>query len=246
VSYPEFDLDEVDGLCSMTEAVNTANGNFCHDDCGCGSPGWDYIHLNPGEPHPLAREMRFTDDVVILGNSSNNPSLNGTSSIRGIVAVASATVHVYDVKITGFGRGAVVADQWDSGVWLVNTHVHNNSFVIGGGQNGSIMASNGAFVGMDGARVYNNVNNIKGGGVYVYDNSAAYAYNTIIENNTASQYGGGVFTQAYFSCRNNSIIRSNRADIRGGGIYKNSSGTLSLSSCSVTGNSAPSSPNIFQ
>ena len=85
---------------------------------------------------------------------------------------------------------------------------------------------------------------LQGGGVAVYGGTVAISSCTIT-GNTANFYGGGIrvdggSTVSLINCQ----VHSNQALSGGGGVFVHS-GTMTLSSCTISGNTAPWGGGVF-
>src|SRR5687768_14363993 len=58
-----------DGVCSLREAIDTANYNDCWGDCGCGdASNMDTVSLSYGATYTLDDTLYIGDPVVLWGN----------------------------------------------------------------------------------------------------------------------------------------------------------------------------------
>jgi hypothetical protein len=242
------DNTTTNALCSLREALNAHNSHALSADCMATGSSLDYINLAAGTLYQVSTMLYVHGgQLVINGVSGNKPTIAAAplTNIWGFyVEAGSNQLWLQYVIIKNFHGPAVLADSGAAALvdWCELTA---NNFTIGNGQSASAVAYPGGYVELYASWVHHNIGSIKGGGLLIYQTGAANALaGTIIEFNHASQYGGGVNVMGDFYCDDGSIIRSNGADLAGGGIFKAPTGTMALPNCTVTGNTAPTDPNI--
>jgi CSLREA domain-containing protein len=244
-----------DGVCSLREAVDTANYNDCWDDCGCGTPEHhhdtspsDIVRLSAGVTYTLENRLDVWDSVTIIGDEGQRPIIRAADNglgFAGIVGLSDAwEIQLISFNLTNFRAPALVASN-DSWVIATLLTVRDNFLSIGSGQNASILAQSGSYLQLNSLTAIFNQGNIKGGGLLVGTSATVDLNGGFIALNSASQYGGGAHVQGTLNC-SNSLITDNTAGIAGGGVYVTSTGNASLDSCTVLSNSAPQDPDIHQ
>jgi len=228
-----------DGVCSLREAVDTANYNDCWQDCGCGqSDQVDTVSMHPDNTYTLNSALYVWDPVVLWGNQGVVRGAAGSSDFPGII-VQTNYVEIENLVLENFHRSALVIDQ-NAVAYADGLEVPNNSFHIGNGQNAGISLQSGAYLYLMGAYIHDNTDNIKGGGIFLNQNSWVDLEWSTIQNNQVTQYGGGVHNQGHFHCYGGSIIYGNHAVYGGGGVYNTTPGVFDGPSneCFVTGNTS--------
>jgi hypothetical protein len=141
---------------------------------------------------------------VVYGSMSNRVAVTKFITVRSVNGPATTFIQGYQVPGTTNGDSAVRCVYLTSGATLVG-------FTI---TNGATRASGDA------------VSERSGGGVWC---AAASVSNCVLVGNSASSYGGGMFSGTARNC----MLATNIAFQRGGGVY---SGTLS--NCTLMRNSA--------
>ena len=122
------------------------------------------------------------------------------------------------------------------GLTLKDTRILGNNATNGGG----IFAYDGSTINADNATVSGN-KAANGGGLYLWNTSGsilADLRNSFIENNTATGWGGGIFTNTNVKVNaNNTKLQSNTAAAAGGILLWNNS-SATLNNTEVSGNKA--------
>ena len=153
---------------------------------------------------------------------------------------AGATVTVTNVNVTnntGVNSGAgIFLNSVGTSLSITDSYIDNNTLTLfdGGGiyLNGDATTN----VTLTGGSVSGNVAR-GGGGIYIVNGPSLVASDVDISGNQGSSSGGGISVGAGCSLDiNRSSIRGNRAGASGGGILD--SGTVTLTNCIVSGNSA--------
>ncbi len=252
-----------DGLCSLTEAINNANGNnFSHPtpmnigECatGNGTLPTDTIHLNVN--------VTTTDAVTYSADGTNTlPPITSNIYMDGffhqiqLVAGTGRLFHVAfgnsfilkDVTLTGgnlVGQdGAAIYNRGALNL-LTGTNITGNIITTTSGGGGGIYNEAGTVVIFAGASVNNNTVNSgfgTGGGGIKSNGGSVTVNGGAVNNNTANNgLGGGI------SCTNctlmlmNATINNNTAQ-DGGGIYLASplgGGIITANNVSFDGNNA--------
>lgn len=138
------------------------------------------------------------------------------------------------------------AKQEGGGIRGVETLIINNSTISNNfaAQEGGGVLSGGSTTIID-STIFGNTSEQYGGGIYHDDSATTLTIsNSTISGNSASDAGGGVFNFSTLTLLN-STITDNSAGDKGGGIRNRSSGgAVTLNHVLVSGNSAPTGPEI--
>jgi nitrous oxidase accessory protein NosD len=173
----------------------------------------------------------ISKDLTLQGRPSAEHADTLDGDLSGIVLSVpfgvAANLTISDLTITG-GSGAGIS--WYQGVvTITNTHVVNNAGT-GIGKFGagtaviehSVISGNSA---ISGAGIWNSLGG--GGGMTIS--------NSLVTNNTAMFFGGGIFNRGPLAITD-STISNNAAGSDGGGIYS-ISGSINLANVTFGGNS---------
>jgi hypothetical protein len=217
--------EQGDGVCSLREAVDTANWDDCWQDCGCGEDELDTVSLSLQATYTLDGPLHIWDAMVLWGNQAVVRGADGAGDFAGLVVQTDRYVEFQNLTIENFHRPALLIDQ-NAALYAWGLEVRNNDFSIGSGQNAAIAVLGGAYLYLMGANIHHNVDNIKGGGIFLNPGASVDLEWSSIHHNQVTQYGGGVHNQGYFHCYGGSIIYSNSAVYGGGGVYNTSAGVF--------------------
>jgi hypothetical protein len=239
------------GKCSFREALVAANSNRTANDCGLGQSGGvavDRIVLPAGATFAITDNLHIKDAVVITSTgratitpSASNPQIDGFTVMPGV-----NQVELYNLDLLSFKNPAIIlADSSQARVFDVT--VQNGVSVGANSQNGSIEVDANANLQLTRVLVNHQWDSIKGGALIVYPGAWVTLGDSIFSNNRAQQYGGAIDIQSGGTvyCKRSSIT-NNHADIAGGGVAISVGGTFTQNDCDVSGNTAPTSPNIHQ
>lgn len=216
------DLDAVDGLCSLREAILAANDDTARNECPAGS-GADRIVLDLDAP-------------AIVDLSADLPTVTGTLAIR---SASGEKAIVYGQELhRAFVFDSPGGDQW----FLVEDLILSGAFTAtGDGAAVSIAPGETAVLSRSG--FIGNVA-VNGGAVYaVGSGSAATALEVVdceFQANEATGSGGGGAIFAFFNSEvrvRGSSFWGNRAAALGGALYVNR-GELTIERSTVSGNEA--------
>jgi Right handed beta helix region len=173
----------------------------------------------------------ITKDLALRGRPWGLHTDTIDGDLRGAVLTIpsgkAANLTITDLTITG-GSGAGIA--WHDGVVTIrNTHVTNNAGTgigrFGGGGaviENSVVSGNSA---ASGAGIWNSI----GGSPMMISNS-------LVTNNRATFFGGGLFNRGRLAI-SDSTISNNVAGTSGGGIYNLHGVTIDLTNVTLSGNS---------
>ena len=141
------------------------------------------------------------------------------------------------------GGGIYNKDYVTLTIYDNSTVSHNKTDYYGGG----VYNQNSAFI-MDGGTISNNTVTYGGGGVYFVLSKFTMKGNAQIADNTAGDYGGGIYFHGsngydpilpiyYVNFIDSPIIKNNKAG-KGGGIYLDRYAAINIDSCVISGNVA--------
>jgi CSLREA domain-containing protein len=226
-----------DGVCSLREAVDTANWNDCWDDCGCGGTGAgeiDYVILASGTTYTLNGVLDIWDPLVLSGNHAVIRG-SGADVFNGLRLFAWH--YLTDVALENFRVASLVVET-GAQVSATGLEVRNNELTPAAGQTSSILVRAGAYLYLNAAYIHHNTRSIKGGGIFIETDGAVVLYASLIESNQVSQYGGGVHNQGHFHCYGDSYIRGNSAGYGGGGVSNVAGAVFDNESCHIIDNTS--------
>ncbi|MGQ0622150.1 MAG: Calx-beta domain-containing protein, partial [Panacagrimonas sp.] len=191
-----------------------------------------------------------TDFSVFAVTQGGNLTLNDTT-VSGGVAQYGGGVYISGARLTlnrctisgntATGGGGGVANN--RGTLTVNDSTVSGNSAGANGQGGAGLFSNGAAT-LNSSTVSGNFSGRSGGGLTCTDDSSFNIRNSTISGNSAGYEGGGIFNTGTMTLTN-STVTGNSAAVKGGGLrsfYQSATLIQSL----VSGNSAPSGPEVFQ
>ncbi|HET9221759.1 MAG TPA: choice-of-anchor Q domain-containing protein [Roseiflexaceae bacterium] len=232
----------VDGDCSLREAIRAANLNQVFDACPAGS-GADTINLPAGnyvltiagtnEDDALTGDLDITASVTINGAGAGSTTIDGNKLDRVFQIMSNSTAQIANVTITGgltsiqAGSGILVYES-SSALTLISSRVTDN---LG---NGGLHVNSGTLTVID-SRVQNNT----GGGIDVGSGTATIIDSAIFDNTTDNS-GGGINSSGTLTVVN-STISGNSAGFSGGGLA--GGGTTDLYNVTIADNTADSDAN---
>ena len=221
------DENNVDGDCSLREAIIAANTDTAVDACPAGS-GADTISLPAGtyaltiagtnEDAAATGDLDITQDLTIAGAGRLTTTIDAAGIDRAFDMVGNLTdVQLSDVRITG-GNSVTAGGSGirltGGTLYLVNSRVTNNTGL------GGIFVSSGDLT-VANSRMDNNSESA----IVLLLASSATIVNSDISNNTRSgnNSGAGIATAGGTVTVVNSTISSNTGTGSGGGIFSNNS-----------------------
>lgn len=220
-----------DGLCSLREAVISANTDTAFGgDCQAGS-GSDIILLSTGtyalsipgidEEGALAGDLDVYGDVIITGKGTDKTFIDGNQIDR--------IFHIF--QNTGFPAPVVKLYQ----VTVQNGHAYDLDIHGGGG----ILIDQGEIT-IDHARIQNNQADYIGGGI---DNAGTlYVNYTTIQNNSAARSGGGIQNVSDLWLSNTAVL-TNTTNTFGGGVTNR--GSANITNVTFSGNEGSSGGALY-
>lgn len=205
----------------------------------------------PGTPVLTLQDSTFTGNSAVLEGGaihatypiqSQSCSFTGNSGRRGgAILMQASTGPTSTFKDSVFTGNSATADGGaiylgNGSIILDRSTVDGNSALFNGG---GVYCSGNAIL-LKSSTVSRNFAKISGGGIFTYSGYNEFE-NSTIALNTANDYGGGIFFRNTLSAEN-CTIAANTAKIAGGGLAE---GVAYLQATIVSGNTAPSSPDVF-
>lgn len=235
------DENNVDGDCSLREAIIAANTDTAVDACPAGN-GADTINLPAGtylltlagfDTGGLLGDLNITADLTLIGSGAGTTTIdaNGIDRVFDIIngsAVAISRVTISGGNTTSAGSGIRVSGS--SALDLTNVRVRTN---IAGH---AIYVTSGSSLNIFNSRIENNSG---GSGIFLQLNTTTVIRNSTISGNAGATTGGGINIGSGTLTIVNSTISGNTSNSSGGGL--SSSGTTSLYNVTITDNTAGSS-----
>jgi CSLREA domain-containing protein len=234
------DENNVDGDCSLREAIIAANTDTAVDACPAGS-GADTINLPAGtylltlvgfDTGGLLGDLNITADLTLIGSGAGVTTIdaNGIDRVFDIIsggAVAISRVTISGGNTTAAGSGIRVSGS--SLLDLTNVRVRTN---ISGN---AIYVTSGSSLNVFNSRIENNSG---GSGIFLQQNTTTVIRHSTISGNTGATTGGGINGGSGTLTIVNSTISGNTSNASGGGL--SSSGTTSLYNVTISSNTAGS------
>jgi CSLREA domain-containing protein len=232
------------GDCSLREAVITANSCPGVQTIELPAGGYHLTRLGPGEDAADTGDLDITDDVIIIG--AGVPSIHGEGDDR-VIEIHDSVVAEFELLLITDGyadMGAGILNKGDltmrSGAINYNTAVPTSGYSGGGGffnyQGASATFIGTQFLGNEadlGAGIHNfatasltledvtlagNAALITAGGIWNNVASNAYLTNVEVYQNTAVQYGAGIYNNGHMEITA-SNFEGNTGPTAGGGLY---------------------------
>ncbi|MEM9280793.1 MAG: choice-of-anchor Q domain-containing protein [Verrucomicrobiota bacterium] len=233
-----------DGLTTLREAINQANGNAGPDAIGFAADlSGDVIVLNQGE-------LAVSDDLVINASNLAEPPVIDADESSRVVNLSGGSLTLDGLTLrngvaTGNGGGV---NTTSGAVSLINSTISSCSAETSGGgissDSGAVSLLNST---VSNCSAENGSAAASGGGIYSNSGAVSITNSTVSGNSAgtltaASAFGGGVRTNTGVLAATNSTIAENSvlsstASVDGGGISTNA-GTLLLTNSLISENSA--------
>jgi CSLREA domain-containing protein len=201
-----------DGLCSLREAIQSAESGMPIGNCASGSLSVDTINITATGTIVLNSTLPvITQDVNIVGPGSGLLTISGAGAYRPITITASAKMNLSGVTVANGFATSSGAGVYNAGtLTITNASVFNNATTVVGASSG-------------------------GGGIYNKTGGILTLINTSIYSNTSTTDGGGFFNYGTATISNTAVF-SNTATGAGGGIYNNSNGVMTILNSNVYSN----------
>jgi len=230
-----------DGVCSLREAIQSANAGMPIGGCASGVVGKDSIVITATGTIVLGSALSdITQDVDISGPGAGLLSISGNQAVRVLKVNSSARVDLSGVTIanglaTASGGGGIL----NSGIMTLTDIIIVNN--LASGVDGGGIYSDGVMTILH-SRVYSSSSTTSGGGIYNSGSGALVGALTLVDSevttNTAGNIGGAGILSFYGTMTiSNSVVSGNTTPGYGGGLYVHLS-ALMLTSSSVDRNAA--------
>jgi CSLREA domain-containing protein len=247
-----------DGVCSLREAIQSANAGMPIGNCTSGISGPDTIIITATGTIVLGSALPVpTQDVDIVGPGAESLTISGNNTTRIISITAGVRATLSNVTLANGNAGA------EDGGAIFNRGtltISSASLLSNTAHYGGALSNSGQLY-ITGTALYSNTSTSVGGAIYnlsfititasaVYSNSAPQANGGGIYNsaghlnvmdsafygNSATVSGGGIDNQGGTLNVVNSTFYNNKVPIgAGGGILNN--GTLTVTNSTIAGNS---------
>jgi predicted outer membrane repeat protein len=225
----------VGGSCSLTEAIaNANNDDQAQADCGAGS-GTDTLVFASDQTLTLTTSPSINSSDLIIDGTGRNITIDGDSS--GRLLVTNVTLDLINIEIIN-GKPGIIGDggaiKNDNGTINVTDCTFSNNQA----NNGSAIYNDGGTVTITNSTFSNNQATTGNGGAIYNDNgTVTISHSTFSNNQATSGNGGGIYNTGSGQINlSDSSFSTNQANNAGG--IDNNSGTITLESTAVTGNTA--------
>ena len=251
------DVSANDGLCTLREALQSANAGMSVGGCAPGAVGKDTITITATGIITLTSALSaISQDLDIAGSGAGALTISGNSLYRVLRVNSGVRVNLSGVTIAdGFASATGGGGVLNSGTMTITDSSVSNS-VASAVEGGGIY--NDGQLTINHSRIYSNSATDAGGGIYndgvgsvlgalfianseILSNTAgniggagvlnfggtATISNSHVSANTAGGYGGGLYVQNGELQLINSTVGNNDAE-RGGGLYSNYTSTVSI------------------
>ena len=244
------DISTNDSICTLREAIESANSNPGNSENGCvsgdselvDSIGFDlsvFPITSPNNSIALNSSLpTVSESATITGQGIGGLTIDAQSS-GSVILVSNATVSLNSLNITGgnanSGGGILVSS---GSVTLSNSSVSGNSASNFGG---GIRVVSG-HVNLNNSTVSGNHASSGGGGLMSSGSGSFALSNSTVTGNSSSHSGGGIYAHSInvFFSLSNSTVSGNSAANRSGGIHVFAGASVNLSNSTVSNNSAGS------
>jgi len=254
-----------DGLCSLREAIDAANGNAASGasagECAAGS-GADVITFDVAGTITLAASLpALSGDLTLDGGRAitidgdgnrllessqattvtlRDLTLAGGAAGNGGAILNGATMSLNRLAITGNTAttlgGAIVAAAGTT-TTIRDSTISGNSAATGG----ALYAGPGSTVAITGSTFSGNT---AGNGGAIWSDGSVSIANSTVAGNTASSAGGGVDASSGSLALRHVTLTDNGAGTGGGGLELDASAVVTVANSIVAGNSAPANANV--
>ncbi len=224
-----------DGLCTLREAIETAN-NAGNGDCGANSTGDDTITFSVSGTITLSSTLPAIVSASTAGNLTINGDgtiiISGNNAVRVMEVNSGADLTLQNLTIangsinTSYGGG--ISNNFGM-LTVTNSTFSGNSADYGGG-----IDNNGGTLTVTGSTFSNNSATSEGGGIFNNGGTLTVTNSTFSQN--SANYGGGIGNSPSTTL---TVTGSTFSDNSGGGIANG--GTLTVTGSTFSDNSTNNS-----
>lgn len=248
---------DVDGACTLADAIITANTNSVFGGCSSGNIGTDTIVLPANSTQTLAVADNTTygptglpvisSEITIQGNGSTIQRDSSAPPFRILTVNNSGDLTLQQTTITGghipdeaayytHNNGGGIANYGGNPTLTDSTVSGNTAADSGGGvyNNGTLTLVN--------STVSGNMATIFGSGIANLSGATTLTHSTVSDN-TVTVFGGGVASLLGATTLTHSTVSGNTAFI-GGGVL-NFTNPMTLTNSTVSGNTSDYGGGIF-
>jgi CSLREA domain-containing protein len=205
------DVNAVDGVCSIREALQAARDNVRVDTCPAGSTGRQDVIQLPAGTVALRDTVVIDSPVILWGLGKTVTILDAARQWFPVMATALAPGQKAVVKHLGLHGGVIEHDARGAGLAHPSGHVLVDSVVIA-----------------------NSLADVGGGGVYIGPGASLRLTDSVVRHDSGYEYsGGGLYNLGTVRIQR-SQIRNNVAEDTGAGLWNG--GTMVLEASEVAGN----------
>ena len=233
------DENNVDGDCSLREAIIAANTDTAVDACPAGSgadtivvPAGTYLlSLTPsGSNDATSGDLNITADLTLNGSGPNVTTIDANGIDRVLRIENSSDVSISRLTLSGGNSGiatggGILVYGASSTLNLTLVRVTANTASAG------IYLTSASTLNIVNSRIENNSN----GGIYLASSATASIRNSTISNNSGAIGGGGISSSGTLTLVN-STLSGNSAETSGGGLLN--TGTAALYNVTIANNIA--------
>ena len=240
------DVDGMDVICTLREAIVSANTNPGNENSGCvsGAAGMDTISFDGtiGSTILLTQNthLAITEDLTINGIGEDLLTIDGNAN-AGVFRMDSATVTLNDMTISNGSR------TFSGGIWVRYSNLTMSNVTVSGneGFNGGGMTIEDSSVTIENSTVTGNSVRDAGnsGGIYIRGASNVNILNSTISNNSAPTAAGiRIVNSSSLNISNSSVTGNSAVNNTGGiGVYA----TVEVINSTVSGNTAAFGGGLF-
>ena len=250
-----------DGVCTLREAITSANNNANYHECVSAGYGNDTITFSIGGTITLSSSLpNIIDAAGLTINGGSAVTISGNNAVRVLQVNSGAALTLQNLVIANGNASLLSGGLYNLGTATIsNSTFSNNLGSFGGGidneSSGTLTISNSTFSGnsatnsggavsssgtmtVSNSTISGNSANTLAGGIAIFGGTVTVS-NSTISGNSANTLAGGLVNNGGTMTINNSTISGNSAD-SGGGIYNGSGSTVTVSNSTISGNSASS------
>ena len=228
-----------DGVCSLREAIGSANSNAAsgaaNGECPAGDSATTDRVVLPAGTFNLSSTLTIAEDLVLQGVSKTDTVLDGGNSVRVLNLVSGADLEVVQLRVANGSTaspGAGLYATTNSVVTIRDSQFSGNAST---GTGGAIF-SNYAFLNVYDSTFTNNSGS-SGGAIYG-DYSTVTIRGSSFSGNSASNSGGAIYNEYGLLDIKASSLTSNSASSEGGALFCYDYGVIELEDVTLTSNTA--------